>query len=107
VQRRAELVIRMPLPQRWDVTSTAARAWRSWLRLAAGARASSRTPTFQVLAAVAGMLVGAGVIGRVMFGVTLMVGCALVGVDGLLREAPERPVEPGLPETLERLRRAR
>jgi hypothetical protein len=72
----------------------------------AGRRA--RTPTFQVLAAVAGMLVGAAVIGRVVFGVTLMLGCLLVGVDGLLREVPERSGTPaGLVEPLERFRRAR
>lgn len=72
----------------------------------AGKRA--RTPTFQVLAAVAGMLGGAALIGRVVFGATLMLGCLLVAVDGLLREAPEDRRFPASHEdVLERYRRAR
>jgi hypothetical protein len=54
------------------------------------------------------MLMGAAVVGRVMFGVTLMLGCLLVAVDGLLRQAPEdRPIPASHEDVLERYRRAR
>jgi hypothetical protein len=56
--------------------------------------------------AVGGMLGGAALISRVALGIMLIVGCAMVGVDGLLREAPERE-EPTLPDAVERWRRAR
>ena len=71
-------------------------------------RSHTRTPTFQVLLAVGGMLGGAAVIGRVAFGITLMVGSLLVGVDGLLRQEPEqRRVPTSHEDVLERYRRAR
>jgi len=75
-------------------------------RLLAG-RASSRarTPTMQILLAVGGMLGGAALISRVALGIMLIVGCLLVGVDGLLREAPARE-EPTLPDAVERWRRS-
>jgi hypothetical protein len=69
----------------------------------AGSRA--RTPTFQVLVAVGGMLGGAAILGRVALGLMLIFGSLLVGVDGLLRQAPERDAV--LPEPIERWRRAR
>jgi hypothetical protein len=73
--------------------------------LLANVRGRTRTPTFQVLLAVGGMLGGAAVLGRVALGLMLIFGSLLVGVDGLLREAPAR--EPTLPDALERYRRAR
>ena len=52
------------------------------------------------------MLGGAALISRVALGIMLIVGCLLIGVDGLLREAPTRE-EPTLPDAVERWRRAR
>jgi hypothetical protein len=52
------------------------------------------------------MLGGAALISRLALGVMLIVGCLLIAVDGLLREAPARD-EPTLPDALERYRRAR
>jgi hypothetical protein len=51
------------------------------------------------------MLGGAAILGRVALGLMLIFGSLLVGVDGLLRQAPER--ESVLPEPIERWRRAR
>jgi hypothetical protein len=56
--------------------------------------------------AVGGMLGGAALISRVALGIMLIVGCLLIAVDGVLREAPARD-EPTLPDALERYRRAR
>jgi hypothetical protein len=54
------------------------------------------------------MLGGAALISRVALGIMLIVGCLLIGVDGLLREAPERrPVPTSHEDVLERYRRAR
>lgn len=52
------------------------------------------------------MLGGAAILGRVALGLMLIFGSLLVGVDGLLRQAPERR-ESVLPEPIERWRRAR
>jgi len=52
------------------------------------------------------MLGGAALISRVALGIMLIVGCLLIGVDGLLREAPASE-EPTLPDAVERWRRAR
>ena len=100
-------------PRRWDAASTGRLAWRRWRLLgrsvaARAGRASSRarTPTVQILLAVGGMLGGAALISRVALGIMLIVGCLLIGVDGLLREAPSRE-EPTLPDAVERWRRAR
>lgn len=68
-------------------------------------RSRTRTPTFQVLMAVGGMLGGAAILGRVALGLMLILGSLLVAVDGLLREAPT--AEPPLPDAVERFRRAR
>jgi len=62
----------------------------------------------QILLAVGGMLGGAALISRVALGIMLIVGCLLVGVDGLLRESPDaRPVPTSHEDVLERYRRAR
>ena len=53
------------------------------------------------------MLGGAALISRLALGLMLIVGCTLIAVDGLLREAPARAGEPTLPDALERYRRAR
>ena len=66
---------------------------------------SLRTPTGQILLAVGGMLGGAALISRLALGLMLIVGCLLIAVDGLLREAPARE-EPTLPDAVERWRRS-
>ena len=54
------------------------------------------------------MLGGAAIIGRLALGLMLIIGCLLIGVDGLLREAPSREQEePTWPDAVERFRRAR
>ncbi len=67
---------------------------------------SLRTPTGQILLAVGGMLGGAALISRLALGLMLIVGCLLIGVDGLLREAPASREEPTLPDAVERWRRS-
>ena len=64
-----------------------------------------------MLAAVGGMLGGAALISRVAFGIMVICGSVLVGVDGLLREAPEDRLSSSVAssheDVLERWRRAR
>jgi hypothetical protein len=54
------------------------------------------------------MLGGAAILGRVALGLMLILGSVLVGLDGLLRESPERrPFPASHEDVLERYRRAR
>lgn len=99
----------LPLQLRRTWRANAAWILLRWMpqamtRLRRATTPSLRTPTFQVLVAVGGMLGGAAILGRVALGLMLIVGSVLVGVDGLLREGPKE--EPSLPDVLERWRRA-